>query len=290
MKIQQHFAPKINQAIKNQFKVFVKAVEENGYDYAKRNIFTIVKFQEIAQIIKDLYFKSAHIEANEVLGYLRKRKSYNEGMTYKFETKRVRPRFGIGFDDLAPVIDQYFQIYLLNNSALPITATTRKIIIKHLINEVDSGKPLAKALKDFTDLAITGGSVFSLPRAIGIARTESTRAMSFGGLLGAYMTGIDLDKVWVTSDDERVRTHPYSHVKLDLNEVDMKGSFYNREYIRFPGDPKASIENTANCRCAMFFKEKEDPEEDEDRDIRNFLIDIFSGLFIGAAIELTSEN
>jgi hypothetical protein len=294
LKLQGHYEARINTAIKNQYRSFVREVEINGYEYAKKNLFTIVKFTEVAEIIKDLYLKSAYVESNYVLNYLR-RKGKNkigqiERKAFAFETKRVRPRFGIGFDDLAPIIDQYFQIYLLNNSALPITATTRNIIIKHLINEVDSGKPLARALEDFTDLAITGGSTLSLPRAVMIARTESTRAMSFGGMLGAYMTGIDVDKVWVTSDDERVRVHPYSHVALDMSEVDMKGAFYNREYIRFPGDPKASIQNTANCRCAMFFKEKDDPDKEEIRDIRNFLIDIFSTLFIGVAAEMISEN
>jgi hypothetical protein len=294
IKIEKHYAPKISQALINQYKSFIKAIDEKGFKYAKNNLFIIINGQEIATIIKDLYHKSAFIESNYVLNYLRRKKKNNSGIieskAFNFEIKRQN--LGLGFEDLAPVIDQYFQIYLLKNSALPITETTRKIIINHLISEVDRGVPLEEAINNFTDLAITGGSVKSLPRAIKIAKTESTKSLSFGGLIGAYMSGVDVDKVWVTSDDERVRGLPnypakFSHVNLDLNEADMNGAFYNGEGIRFPGDPEASIENIANCRCAMFFKEKSNPIADIPvRQLSNFLIDLFSGLFIGLGAEL----
>lgn len=299
LKIDKYFIPKISDAIKSQYRSFLKAIENMGYDYAKKNLFTIIEIAPIAIVIKDLYLKSAFIESNYVLNYLRKKKKDADGnLSYKkfgFELKRVAPSFGLGFEELSPVIDQYFQIYLLNKSALPITRTTRNFIRDHLINEVDRGIPLDDAIKNFDTLALTGWGHKSLPRAIKIARTETTRAMSFGGLIGAYMTGIDVDKVWVTSDDERVRGLPnypakYSHVNLDLHESELMGSFYNGEKINFPGDPEASIENTANCRCAMFFKEKPEPEQVVERFLGNFLIDFFAGLLTGLQHALIVEE
>ncbi len=308
-KVENAFVPKIFNAIKEQINTFLKAIDERGYQYAKSNIFTIVPFLPIEKVIKDLYRKAAYIESNYVIGYLARSKKYERFIVNEegpelfilnpkgkivpnlsgFEVKKKRPILGIGFDDLAPLIDQYFQIYLLNNSALPITATTRKIITTYLINQVDAGVPLQQAIEEFKDLAITGGSPSSLKRAITIARTSSTTALSFGGLIGAYMTGIDVDKVWVTSNDERVRGFPnypapFPHTLLDLQEAELMGSFYNGESIRFPGDPEASLENTINCRCAQYFKEKENPAPVEERQLENFLIDLFSGLFIGFAI------
>lgn len=291
-KVERYFVPKIFGAIKQQIRAFLTAVRERGYGYAKSNIFSIVSYEPVAKVIKELYLKSAHIEANYVLNYLTRRKGRGFELELKLQTKRNPPTLGIGFEDLAPMIDQYFRIHLLNNSALPITATTRKIIINHLINEVDRGVPLDLAIQQFTDLAITGGTPSSLSRAIMIARTSSTTALSFGGLIGAYMSGVDVDKVWVTSDDERVRVTPYSHRTLDMDEAPMMGSFYNGENIRFPGDPEASIENTVNCRCAMFFKEKSFADEVIERSLSNFLSDILPGLFVGLAIgdELLNDN
>lgn len=282
-KVEKYFIPKITKAIKDQLISFVNAVKSHGYGYAKTNIFTIVRFDGIAQIIKQLYRKAGFIQANNVIGYInrRGRKSFD---FKRISSGRGGAEFGISLEDLAPVIDSYFEIYLLNKSALPITRTTRKYIIQHLVSEVDSGKDLQQALDDFTNLAITEGREYAPKRARMIALTEGTRALSFGGMIGAYMTGVDVDKVWVTCDDERVRdpNHPmyrhggwpvpFPHTNLDLQESELLGSFYNGENIKFPGDPDASIENTANCRCALYYKKKSD--ESEQRDITNFLIDM----------------
>lgn len=291
-KIENHFTPKILFALSSQIRSFIKAIKIHGYEYAKANIFKIIQHEGISKVIKRLYLKSAYIEANYVLNYLKKKKKSDPGV---LQLKRVSPQLGLGFNDLAPLINDYFRIRLLNNSVLPITATTRKIIISHLINEVDRGIPLDTAIANFTDLAITGGSTLSLPRAIRIAKTESTRSLSFGGLIGAYMSGVDVDKVWITSDDERVRGEPnypapYPHVSLDRNESELNGSFYNGERINFPGDPDASVENTVNCRCAMFFKEKREPEDLPERQLKNFLLEIFSGLFVGELIDTIIDN
>lgn len=290
-KIEKYFVPKIFNALKEQINEFLKAIERHGYQYAKGNIFSIVSPLPVAKAIKELYHKSAHLESNFVLNSLRRRK---KGNSFDFEVKRSKPKLGLGFEELAPVIDSYFQIYLLNNSALPITATTRKIIVNHLINEVDRGVPLLTAIENFTDLAITGGAPLALSRAVMISKTESTRALSFGGLIGAYMSGVDVDKVWVTSEDEKVRGAtsivPFPHTALDLQEADMMGSFYNGENIKFPGDPDASIENTVNCRCAMFFKEKSRPENIGQRLLSNFLNDFYAGVLIGVATELINED
>lgn len=284
-KIEKYFMPKIIKAIVDQYTSFIDAIKSHGYAYAKSNIVAIVGFAGIAKVIKELYRKAAFIQANNVLRYINRRSK--KGFDFKrigvVTTGGAKPTFGISLEDLAPVIDSYFDIHLLNESALPITRTTRQYIIKHLVSEVDAGKDLNQALEDFTSLAITEGREYAPIRAKKIALTETTKALSFGGLIGAYMTGLDVDKTWVTCDDERVRdpNHPmyrnipvpYPHTKLDLQEAELLGSFYNGENIRFPGDPSASFENTIMCRCALYYKKKSDRER-EDRDMVNFLIDM----------------
>lgn len=277
-KIEKSFVPKVANAIRSQFKSFINAVNAYGYAYAKSRIDEILRIEPIAVVLKDLYHRSAYIESNYVLNYLNRQKSHD----IDFEVKRVGSSgFGISLDSLAPIIDRYFDIYLLNKSAIPITNTTRKIITNHLIKEVDAGKDLETALKDFTHLAITGGKSKAIIRAVNIVKGESTRSMSFGGMIGAYMSGVDLEKVWVTSADEQVRDTPkndFSHRDLDLNRAEMMGSFFNGEKIDFPGDPKASPGNTSGCRCAMYFRRKARPKPTVARQLINFLSDFLNNL------------
>lgn len=193
--------------------------------------------------------------------------------------------FALGFDEIATVVDEYFKIYHLNVSGLPITETTRREIEDHLIADVERGMPLNEAVSSFRDWALTGGTSVSRNRAKMIIQTESTRAMSFGSLIGAYKSGIDVDKQWVTSADEKVRTRPYPHTVLDGQVTGLFGAYNNGEAIKFPGDPDASKANTANCRCTQFFKQKARPRPRiVGRSLMRFLSDFFTGFFIGTEI------
>lgn len=286
-KIIKHYQPKIFKVLKDQLNSFIQALDDHGYTYAKNNIETIVPFAGVHSVVKSIYHKSAYIESNYVLNYLSRQKK-------SLEIKRVGmsgQTFGISLDDLAPVIDQYFDLYLLNKSAIPITQYTKKLITTHLIKKIDAGEDLQESIRNFKALAVTwtGREGKADSRARNIAVTETTRAMNFGGLIGAYMSGVDCDKTWVTSDDERVRDRirhsaPYPHTALDLVVTNLRGPFYNGEYIRFPGDPEASVENTANCRCAMYFEEKAKPKPRVTRSLMNFIIDVIQGFFIGELI------
>lgn len=288
-RIENFFIPKIQHVIAEQFQDFIKAIYSHGFHYAKTHIVSIVKVEPVIKVIKELYHKSAVIQANIVLTYL-KRPAKRKSFDFKRATLPPVPNasFSLSLNDLAPLIDQYFEIHLLNESALPITATTRRMIIRYLVSQVDGGKPLDQAIADFTSLAIDQAprrEPKSLKRARGIATTETTRALSFGGLIGAYMSEVDVDKVWVTCDDEKVRGEPnykapYPHVDLDLSVSGLFDAFYNGEMIKFPGDPDASIANTANCRCAMYFREKFHPDEIGDRSLDSFLNDFDADKYI----------
>ncbi len=285
-KIEKKYVPLMFLAIKNQIMDFLGAVKKYGYEYAKSNLNGIVTPNEVIKVLKDLYLKGAYIEGNYVLNYINHNK--------KHRVKRAST--GLGFEELAPLIDEYFRIHLIQKSALPITQTTRKMIINHLINEVDRGKPLDTAIHDFTGYAITEGGGKAKIRANNIIKTESTKVMSFGGLIGAYMSGADLEKVWVTSDDERVRglpnyNAPYSHVDLDLSVSDLLKPFYNNENIDFPGDPKAHIKNTIRCRCALYYREKVKPKPVvTTRRLSDFITDFLIGFFLGEYFKQLIED
>lgn len=88
-------------------------------------------------------------------------------------------------------------------------------------------------------------------RAARIARTETTRAVNAGILLGAASLPYETMKEWVTAEDEVVRDNPFSHKTLHGKIIPLDATFNNGEDIRFPGDPLSSAENVINCRCML---------------------------------------
>lgn len=280
--IEAHFSPKISMQIKDQITSFLSALDKHGHEYALKYIDFIVRPDGIASVVKDLYHKSAFIEGNYTLAQI----AGNGRKSFSVKRANNPSPLGLSFDDLAPVIDQYFKLRLLNDSAIPITDYTKDLITSHLVGEINSGKGLNQAINDFKDLAIswTGRGGLADSRARTIAITESTRSMNFGGMIGAYVSGVDVDKTWVTSHDERVRGYrrpvKYPHTILDRSKSALLGSFYNGEPIRFPGDPDANLANIIQCRCALYYEEKPNPENVAGRVLANFLVDFFASIVI----------
>lgn len=275
--IEKAYIGEIHREIRRQFNAFIIAIREGGFEYARLNINNVVRPDGITAVLKRMYKTAILTEGNYIFNGL-----VNNRLTLKAVASR--PAFGVGFEDLGNLVDDYFNIYLIEKSPLPIAQTTKRIIRDKLINQVDAGVPLEAAIKNFRELALTSGPhkerVISQARAINIIQTESIRAMSFGELIGAYMSGVDCDKMWITCNDERVRARPYSHRALDRQVTTLFGSFSNGEPIKFPGDPDASLENTVNCRCTMFFR-KRARQRPQERNIGNFLSDFFGGFMIG---------
>lgn len=60
-------------------------------------------------------------------------------------------------------------------------------------------------------------------------------------------------KTWITRNDNRVR---HSHAAMHGQTVSSNASFQlpNGGVIRYPGDPRAPLSESVNCRCVMVFK------------------------------------
>lgn len=91
-------------------------------------------------------------------------------------------------------------------------------------------------------------------RAQVIARTESGTAMNYSSYEGATQTGLKLNKRWLSSRDEDVRTYPnsqFDHLRADGETVPLEAKFYKTgEALDYPMDSAGSIGNIVNCRCA----------------------------------------
>jgi len=78
-------------------------------------------------------------------------------------------------------------------------------------------------------------------KAMRVARTEVTKASSFGNLEAARQSKIVKTKTWLTSRDDRVRDE---HVAMEEETVKLDANFSNG--LDGPGEPM--------CRCTMTFQ------------------------------------
>lgn len=88
-------------------------------------------------------------------------------------------------------------------------------------------------------------------RATTIARTESLRAANLGTFAGAKEAaeqyGLDVEKTWIATDDDRTRD---AHEELDgktVQGLDLPFVLKDGRTIRYPHDPEAPADLTINC-------------------------------------------
>jgi uncharacterized protein with gpF-like domain len=152
---------------------------------------------------------------------------------------------------------QTIQAYLGRNN-LDFVAGIDETTRNHIVGTLQRGMKEGWTTERMENEILSSG--VPLHRASTIVRTEITRASSIALLVAADSIPYVMDKVWITSDDERVRgasMYPhatYPHTILHEKFVDLYQSFYNGQPIRFPGDPKAHPSNTINCRCTLNFR------------------------------------
>ena len=92
--------------------------------------------------------------------------------------------------------------------------------------------------------------VFSDHRASVIARTELTQAQNLGTFEGYKATGVKRIKWLAFSDGKSGDRH---HERMNGKQVNIGEDFKTPlgNSMRFPGDSRAPIKETANCRCTV---------------------------------------
>ena len=98
-------------------------------------------------------------------------------------------------------------------------------------------------------------------RGIRIARTEVIRASNSGAMTGANMTGLALNKEWISTLDSRIRTNAngstFDHRRADGETVDKDAMFVKTgQALEYPVDWNGSAANIIQCRCTLGFKRK----------------------------------
>lgn len=116
-------------------------------------------------------------------------------------------------------------------------------------------------LQNAIQAIISKAGTFYKWQSLRIARTETTAASGLAAMKTAEESDLELEKVWISVQDNRTRVSPYDH--LDMNNVKQdleKPFFVGGQNIQYPGDPKASAGNVINCRCTIAFVPKRDAD------------------------------
>ena len=149
--------------------------------------------------------------------------------------------------------------WLFNNSSSRIV-TVRNTYIKAIKELISFGIAEGKSMSQIaTELkAKINQRGFYRWQALRIARTETTSAANYASMQAGSVTGILLEKIWISAADSRTRRPPkseYNHMKMngvkvakdEFFQVPFRGGF---EKMLYPSDPKnGSAGNVINCRC-----------------------------------------
>lgn len=242
------FTRHIAKAIGAETKRIADIARYHGAEAARSEADRILIIDGLAQNIRRLYVFVALKAARRIT------KEVNTSV------KRVEVKVG---GDPAEVwtqqIIEFFKLYLLSKAVIPVSATVRAYLLTVIERGLLEGWGIDKMAVELES------PEFSLVRARLIARTEIVKAQFYGEQLGIDNSEFETVEMWVSAHDHRVRS---SHRKVDGDTIDTGGKFkvdrirnnviIGYDMMKGPGDPEASVENVANCRCVRTVRAKRD--------------------------------
>lgn len=163
------------------------------------------------------------------------------------------------------LFDKRLLTWLLQNSAYRIT-TVRLTLIKYIQEVIafgiSDGKSIGQIVNDLKKL-INSNNYYRW-QMLRIVRTETTAAANYAATTAAEVSGVIVEKVWISSQDVRTRRPPksiYNHFNMNGIKVGQFEKFnVNGDFVLYPGDPKGAASNTINCRCSASLVVKRDKD------------------------------
>ena len=160
--------------------------------------------------------------------------------------------------------------------------TTRKIVgvsnytKKRVLKQVELALIGGLSVDDFARRILPMDFAFSMKRARRIGRTEIIAGSNMGSLMGAKESGTSLMKKWLSSRDDRVRSHfkgnqwdhyaPERDQPIPLDDPFVLTSIEGKpNYLLAPSDDSlgADAGNTINCRCTQIYVKPEEQAPDQ---------------------------
>ncbi len=235
---ERFFAPKINEALHKQYLQFTENVRRDGLEAVNA-----ISPTNIMQVIRNLYMDAGIVYGKKIRADLNK---------VKKEIKELKAG-QIGFSErVAQLIADYFRTDVFNTS-MEITETTKDLIRKLFTDAYALGLSLDEIVKQLEDTEL------SKVRARLIARTETVTSSNQAGHFVAKESGLELNKVWLSARDSRVRR---DHLQINGHKVGIDDYFIvGGEEMLNPGwrggkdgKPVVSASNIVNCRCVCQYR------------------------------------
>lgn len=154
-------------------------------------------------------------------------------------------------DIWAEEIERYIAAGVVAERIVHVASTTRNRVRSIIQKGIDQGMSIPQIASNIDELGLPQ---VIRNRSTVIARTETINASNRGAVIGAQSTGLDLNKIWIATADDRTRD---DHAEADGQTVDQSGMFnVGGEELEYPGDPRGSARNVIQCRCAVAFDPK----------------------------------
>jgi len=217
------------QAFNRQFKGVTDKLPDQADQLSDAFIDEIIRDEEMFTLFELIYFEVGRRFAREVFNNLHKQQFDDD--IFRSQVNGILNTTG-------------------GDMIKGITVTSKTRIKKIVANAFAQGLPVNEI-----GLQISKGiDDMNFKRATSIARTEVIRASNFGALTGANMSGLELNKEWISTLDARIRSNGFDHIAADGQIVDKDMAFtVSGEKLNFPLDFSGSAGNTINCRCTLAF-------------------------------------
>jgi uncharacterized protein with gpF-like domain len=229
MQIQKYF--------KNEHKAILKAFESDGIKGIEDTVKTQMKeFAKVIEAINQMVIQD--------FGQVTFDQLKNEATDLEIKI----------FKDLFNVFAKNVQNWIKGNVAQKVVLVS-DTTIKLLKNIVDIGQENGESIPQIAQRIDELYLDQIIPnRSTVIARTEVISSSNAGNHFSAEQTGLDLQKEWVSTKDDRTRG---AHEEVNGQIRDMKEPYeVMGEALQFPGDPSGSAKNVISCRCTEIYKVK----------------------------------
>ena len=229
--------------------------EIQAYRVVRRNVLAIVNnipFGNMAKLTYDALIYSNVTESQIKAMYI---ELYNVliGAQYKRTARQLKSDI-----DFERVINQWLQ----TNAGLRIVSV-HQTLIESIIKVIADGYENNLSVAEITRNLQNKFGWFKA-QALRIARTETTTATNLATVLAAQDSPYELQKTWISAQDNRTRRppkSPYDHLDMNGVTVDADRPFFvGGEELEYPGAPNGAAGNIINCRCKVVFTVKEDED------------------------------
>ena len=229
----KYFIPKIRKALDAQMKQFTDAYSE--YQYITPKVISALPIR--------LALINLHVYTATKTAKITKR-----------ELSRIQKK-SADDDFWSNVIKIYLEMMGLDKLTHDITDTLKEQINKTLIKAHLEGWGVDETVRNLKD------APFLKYMTERIVRTELNKATNTGKMFAAADSSILVDKMWISTDDNRTRRIPrdkFDHLHMSGKQVPFTEQFIvpgmsSVEAMDYPGDPEASAANVCNCRCVVTF-------------------------------------